>query len=138
MSKVYRTNLASGQISGELKAMPDYVMYQKTVAADFTSDKFAVGGARGQIELVGIVTTDVVIASGGAIVLNATFADDPDGSYVDTTQLYSNAVAGTVSAGTELFRLLVPTDKALWGKVAIDITGTVSGNISVYPVAVRQ
>lgn len=105
-----------------------YSIQDGDVSAAITPDSLDVSDLKGTIEIIGLVETECVF-DGFSISVTESDDDSTFTAYGTGLTIFSNT--GTISAGTELFRYIVPSDFADYFKPNITI-GTSKGTISIY------
>jgi len=109
-----------------------YSVQDANVASAITPTSINVSSGLGILEIIGIAETECVF-DGFSIVVNESDDDDIFTAYGTGLVLY--AKTGTVAAGAELFRYVIPSDLEDYFKPKIAI-GTSTGTISIYSESV--
>jgi hypothetical protein len=134
-------DLATGTISAELRADPDYLLYGETVPSNTTvySDGMALGKTQDAIEIVGVAKTEITVLDTKEIsfVIQESSDDGDSDSYVTIATPYSMTASSdtTIDAGTELFRFVPSTKAEVYIRVGFVSTDTgEAGTVDVFPV----
>jgi len=132
-------DLATGTISDELRADPDYFLKGETVPNNTTvnSNGIPCGKTQNALDIVCVVASALTVADTKAITFNVqTSSDDGDSdAYATVATPYTLTSSGgdVLAAGTELFRYVPSTEEELYHRVQWVSTETgESGTVDVY------
>lgn len=129
-------------IGVDLKADPDY-FFEGQIMANIESPVVLAGRVTNQIDIVGVVTTELAFDDTDALTLTLNYAEtiDESGDLVtpSSVQVFTYTESGggsTTAIDTELFRYAPTMEKGSYWTVTMAITNTPTGNIDVYPALV--
>lgn len=144
MATAFRSNLSSGVISDELRAMPDYIFYQKAQPnnTNVASSMFEFGGIQGNVEMIAEIQTLLTLADTKVLTLTLELYTDKDDVSADSSVvLYTKTASGAteLAVGTELVRYKPPKGQSMWAKLRITSTDTSAvGKIDAYLVKIAN